>query len=298
MQSASEQDRIIRWIAAGIFLACGAAAIALFLLMPGLFPKLPAGGAADSEPLVWAVQKETPGQADDWTMFAHVGGPEQGTMAPGVLSQRFRLAGTFFAFGDRQQTRKAILDDLSRRDQVMVAEGETIEETVLVVRILPESIQLKEGAREEVLTLSFAGALQESSADTTNAAVEAQTTESRFGKMVETNRWLCSREELEKYYQELMDNTDRLASVFSSMKPLYQQNRIAGYVLNIEGEGDFFKAVGLRQNDVIRKVNSMPMTSQNRAEFFIKEFTNNRLNAFVLEVERDGVPQKLIYLIR
>lgn len=297
MQSEYEQDRIIRRVATGIFLGCGAAAVALFFIMPRLFPALPTGGSEGESPLKWAGGRETPGQPADWMAFAHAGGSEQDTVSQGDLSRRFRLAGTFFAFADRQHTRKAILDDLARHDQVMVVEGDTMGETVFVVRILPESIQLKEGTREEILTLSFSDAAPEKGSET-NSAADPTLMETRFGKMVDTNRWLCSRSELEKYYQELMDHTDRLASMFSSMKPVYQQEKIAGYVLNIEGEGDFFKAVGLRENDVIRKVNSMPMTSQNRAEFFIKEFEKNSLNAFVLEIERDGLPQKLIYLIR
>ena len=296
MQSTAEQDGLIRWIAAGVFLACGAAAVSLAFLMPRLFPADSQAKTVGTDQIPWTVDL-TDVQPDNWMAFSYTGDLAQESTGQGVLSKRFRLAGTFFAFGDKQQTRKAIIDDLSRHDQLMIAEGETIGGTVFVVRILPESIQIKEGAQEEILTLSFA-TVMEKAVGATNSAGDMGITESRFAKMVDTNRWVCNRQELEKYYQELMDHTDRLASVFSSMKPVYQQNRIAGYVLNIEGEGDFFKGVGLRENDVIRKVNSMPMTSQTRAEYFIREFSKNRLNAFVLEVEREGVPQKLIYMIR
>jgi hypothetical protein len=37
------------------------------------------------------------------------------------------------------------------------------------------------------------------------------------------------------------------------------------------------------------------MTSQRRAEFFIREFIDNRSNAFVLEIERGGLPVVLTY---
>ena len=73
---------------------------------------------------------------------------------------------------------------------------------------------------------------------------------------------------------------------------------ITGYQLGVEGEADFFGSVGLKAGDVVRKVNSMPMTSRRRAEYFIGEFVENRGSAFVLDVERDGTPQKLIYEIR
>jgi len=56
--------------------------------------------------------------------------------------------------------------------------------------------------------------------------------------------------------------------------------------------------VGLQHGDVVRKVNSMRMTSQRRAEYFIGEFVQGRLGAVVLDIERNGQPTKLVYLIK
>ena len=42
----------------------------------------------------------------------------------------------------------------------------------------------------------------------------------------------------------------------------------------------------------------MKMTKQERAEYFIREFVQDRLNAVVLDIERNGNPQKLIYYLR
>ena len=106
-------------------------------------------------------------------------------------------------------------------------------------------------------------------------------------------------DKLVEYYKELMDEPDRLVKVFDSLKPLYDgQRRITGYVLGVEGEKEFFDAVGLKEGDIVRSVNSMKMTSQSRAEYFIGEFIKGRLGALVLDVERGGEPKKLIYLIR
>ena len=70
------------------------------------------------------------------------------------------------------------------------------------------------------------------------------------------------------------------------------------YVLDVEGEADFFRAVGLVQGDVVRRVNSMEMTNRNRAEYFIREFVVDRVNAFVIDIERDGEPTRLMYHVR
>ncbi len=120
----------------------------------------------------------------------------------------------------------------------------------------------------------------------------------QFGKRVGETRWVIKRTELLNYYQELLDNTDRLAKVFESLKPVYRGKAIAGYVLDVEGESDMFHALGLQQDDVIKKVNSMPMTSRFRAEYFINEFVKDRVSGFVMDVERSGVSKKLIYMIR
>ena len=56
--------------------------------------------------------------------------------------------------------------------------------------------------------------------------------------------------------------------------------------------------MGLRQGDVVRRVNSLHMTSQKRAEYFIGEFVKGGLGAVVLDIERDGRPEKLVYLVK
>ena len=96
-----------------------------------------------------------------------------------------------------------------------------------------------------------------------------------------------------------------LASLASSthegleIKPLYTEDgKINGYQLGIEGEADFFHSVGIAENDIVRSVNSIDMTNRRRAEFFLHEFVNDRANAFVLEVERNGEVRKLIYQMR
>ena len=63
-------------------------------------------------------------------------------------------------------------------------------------------------------------------------------------------------------------------------------------------KADFFADVGLRQGDVVRRVNSLHMTSQKRAEYFIGEFVKGELGAVVLDIDREGRPEKLVYLIK
>jgi type II secretory pathway component PulC len=121
----------------------------------------------------------------------------------------------------------------------------------------------------------------------------------RFGVQVQDDRWIFERRRVLEYYNSVLEDADRLVSLFDSLKPLYDESKkINGYILIPEGEKEFFKEVGLQEGDVIRKVNSMPMMNRRIAEGFIRDFGNNELNVAVLELERAGQPVKLVYELR
>ena len=122
----------------------------------------------------------------------------------------------------------------------------------------------------------------------------------RFGNRVGETRWEFNRQAILDYYQEMMDNPERLAALFMAMEAdRDEEGKVAGYRLNMDvGEREFYTQVGLQHGDVVRRVNSMRMTSQRRAEYFIGEFVQNRLGAVVIDIERNGQPQKLVYLVK
>ncbi|MGI6086514.1 MAG: hypothetical protein ACOYCD_01015 [Kiritimatiellia bacterium] len=264
-------------------------------------PLLPDGGG-----IVTETSSATNSAAIAWNGTAFPKNNAVTATFDGELNKRYRLAGTFFACGERQQSRKAIIDDLQAKssgNQKLVGEGDTLDDAgaILVATIQTEFVILRTGTREEKIWLSFTSVPSHPAAESDRIKptdADAVGMLARFGSRVEDRRWLLKRDALLQYYQELMADTERLGKVFESLKPVYKESRIAGYVLDVVGEKDMFHAFGLRQNDVIRKVNSMPMTSQRRAEYFISEFVKDRVNGFVLDIERDGKPQKFVYLIR
>lgn len=237
----------------------------------------------------------------DWGVLHGRGGALPANQ--GTLASRFRLVGTFFAYGGgEQETQKAIIEDLKGGSQTIVAENDLLDD-VTVVRILRERVVLRAGAEEGELWLEFArtgegrGAGAHGTGDT---GIEAGGPSAWLGgQQVDDNRWMFSRERLMEYYASIMDEPERAVALFDSLAPLYDQGgRITGYTLDVQGEADFFDAVGMKPGDVVRKVNSMPMVSRQRAEFFIREFVNEKANAIVLDIERDGKEEKLIYQVR
>lgn len=269
-------------------------------------PRLPLAKPLQEDATAWAESVRIPDEA--WQVIQARAAAVTGvTSSP--LAERYRLAGTFFLYASdgvsAESNRRAIIDDVQKSQQSMVRAGDKLDEFE-VNGVFPDRVILRAAGVNYELALSFSGATPppaSSVAPTTSNTVVAMEDmpaleTSRFGKRVGENRWVFKREELLKYYREVLDEPQRIAAIYMSLKPDYQENEIAGYRLGTEGEADFFKAVGLQENDAIRKVNSMRMVSQRRAEYFLSEFLKDRVNALVIDVERGGKPEKLIYLIR
>ena len=137
------------------FVATALAAGALFIYQNLQLPKLP-------EKLVSAALLPAWPQVDaqsfqfNGLMFKKLAG-EQLAVKLGPLARRFRLAGTFFAASSYQQSRKAIIDDIQKKKQCMVAEGDTLDQNIMVVSIFRDRVILRDGNNDEQLSLSFTG---------------------------------------------------------------------------------------------------------------------------------------------
>lgn len=210
---------------------------------------------------------------------------------------RYRLAGTFFIEGAGELRRKAIVDSLLKREQFIVSEGDSLDD-LIVDKIYFDRATLRGPSGSFDIWIEFSTKTDPTNSGTTNTpalAVSGHT--NKFGCVkIQENRWKFSRKPLLDYYQELLDEPNRMVTVFDTLKPVRdERNKITGYVVGIEGEREFFDAVGLRQGDIVRTVNSLPMTNRRRAEAFIDQFLKDQMNAVVLEVERDGKATKQIY---
>jgi type II secretion system protein C len=242
--------------------------------------------------------------AGAWNVFRSGAAPAPAAPA-GQLAARYRLAGVFLILGDPDavgaEHRCAILDDVQEQRQILAGEGEDVG-SARVVRVAADHVVLSADGREETLVLTAGTLPGRPRAGAGAAAAEPakilETT--RFGNRVGETRWEINKAAVLEYYREMMDNPERLAGLFNAMEPDRDvEGKVAGYRLNVaRGEKDFYTQVGLRDGDVVRKVNSMRMTSQRRAEYFIGEFVQDRLGAVVIDVERDGQPQKLVYLVK
>ncbi len=263
-------------------------------------PQIPTPESSAAKPLDFAATRTGNVTGAVWSVLSLPGAATTPASAPSG-ARRFRLAGTFFVDGaDEQARRKAILDDGVRHEQQIVSEGDTVAEA-RVERIFFDHVTLRIAGAAEDIWLDFGRARTPVPPSNVVVAADAAAAgTNRFGgAKLQVDRWQFSRQALLNYYQELLDEPDRMVAVFDSLKPVRTaDSKISGYVVGVEGEADFFKAVGLNNGDIVRQVNSVPMTSRRRAEFFIDQFLKDRMNALVLEVERDGQTSKQVYLVR
>ncbi len=243
-----------------------------------------------------------------WSVFWARGLPVVGPPA-GELGKKFQLVGTFtdFLSDGPNPVRRAVLRDL-RSNQEHIVEEHQVMDDVLIVRIQTDSVRLRGPAGEEEIRMGFSltnpgraepadprkGATTSGGDDRVMSAVD------RFGgRQMGERSWVFKRDHIMRYYRELRDDPERLVRLFDSFQPEYRADgRITGYCINIKGEGEFLKSVGLKEGDIVRRANQIPMTRRTRAEFLIREFIEGRANVLVLEVERGGKTEKLVYQVQ
>lgn len=279
-------------------LSLSAAVVAVFLSAHSQ-PVNDAGSASLEQIPEFLTSAETADNHSLWTPFFR---PGYGSGNQGALSDNYRLAGTYFEFGEINDKRRAIVDELSGGKQHIVSVGQALND-LLVLAIENDNILVRTpDGLEDRLWLSFRsspGTESASEAQPAQLASTGQEADVFGGKQVGENRWVFERERLMSYYRDLMSEPERLVKLFDSLKPVYTpEGKIEGYQVEIFGEEQFFNSTGLKPGDVVRRVNSIQMSNRRRAEYLISEFVNDRINVVVMDIERDGQSSKFIYQIR
>ncbi|HDL77183.1 MAG TPA: hypothetical protein ENG36_00245 [Lentisphaerae bacterium] len=245
----------------------------------------------------------------DATLFASLRSPQVGKSRVSEGTQcPLRLVGTFSVYSEgnlEPAGTKAILDVSPGGKQVIVTEGDTVR-GYRVVTIARDHIELQDQEGRRVTLFLALGRQpsgptpQEGGRRPGNETGEIVTSDGvSWGSRVMSNRWVLRYDALRKKFDEIMGDPEKLAALFLSFEDVIDaEGHTTGYELRPAVEPEFFEAIGLKTGDIIRCVNSMRMTSARRAQYFVHEFSAGRLGAVVLDIERAGKTNKLIYLIR
>ncbi len=198
----------------------------------------------------------------------------------------------------------ALVDDLRNNKQHLLRQGDTLG-PFSVEHVAMDQITLKRGDQTFVLALSGEMATvpvrdEEPEVDAPVRFEDLPALETtRFGKRVGENKWVIDREEVFGYAEEIMSSPTRAIQLYRSFDQLAKkEGDQAGFKIKMKGEQDFFADMGLGDGDVIRRVNSMEMKTQVRAEYLVREFMKSRMSAVVLDVENDGETRQQIFIVR
>lgn len=281
-----------------------ASAVALWLLARASrasltpIPPPPSADLQDATP----APPPPPASADAWAAIV----PDEA--AGRAIARRFRLAGTLLgAHGGAADIPLAVLDDRSVARQRLVRLGEEVADGIRLVEVRHGEAVLEGPAGRATLRVERRAALASAFGDAPGSddanRADAQPSDRFGGREVFPGRWEFSRDRLLDYYTELRREPERLVAVFDSLEPLWKDGDpttrvIEGYQLNVQGEADFFQAMGMRQGDIVRSVNSVDMTNRIRAEAFIEAFVLGDLDTFVIDMERDGEAMQHVYVTR
>ncbi|WFB36216.1 hypothetical protein P3T73_00360 [Kiritimatiellota bacterium B12222] len=234
---------------------------------------------------------------------------DMGTQAVTKEIEHYELAGTFQTYTQDLNTfstgsSMALVDDLRSGTQLLLNEKDDLGPFV-VEKIEMDRVTLSRDGQSYFLALTG------NVAPTVKPESEEQPKEvvlriedmpaletSRFGKRVSETQWLINRQAVVDYAEEVVKNPIRIVQLYRSFSQIGTSLDDAGFQIDMKGEQEFFKSMGLGDGDVIRKANSMKMITQNRAEYLVREFMNSRMSALVLDVENDGVVRKQVFIIR
>lgn len=240
-----------------------------------------------------------------------------GTIKPKTAEQKvrrsvhdfYRFAGPImYETGNGEPRYKAFLHDIKNDRQYIVEIGETHKNELKVTEIQSDLLTVEFEGETQHLEMRFLPSRDEEGivgAATNNNGRAIRFWErpaleqNRFGKRIDTNRWVLSRDALMNHYQDIIQKPEELLNLFDSFATQRDENRkTTGYKLEFKGDQTFLGDMGLLEGDEVKKVNSMAMTSQRRAEWFIAEFVRGNMEAIVLDVERDGELIPIVYLVR
>ena len=193
----------------------------------------------------------------------------------------------------------AFIENIAAKTQKCYLPGEDLEEGCTVSEVTDEGAVVNTPRGPILLAFGSAtlrmGAKQNIKSG--NGVSDTAASLLKFGgRRTGTNEWHFSRAAVMDYYEELKSRPERLVAVFDTMAPLYDaEQKIEGYKVDIQGEAEFFKAIGFNQGDIVREVNGIPMTNRRAAENLIRRYAENDLDFIVIKMERDGKPVQQVY---
>jgi general secretion pathway protein C len=208
---------------------------------------------------------------------------------PAPTQLRLRLWGVAIHHGDKPSY--AIIEDLNTRKQELYRIGDQVADAATLVEIEWDRITLERNGQKEFLELtpdaSGAGHPQVASA---RAAPPAPASGGGIEKLGE-DQYAIERTEVDS----ALENMNQLFTQIRAV-PHFEGGQSTGFRVFAIRQGSLFDKIGLRNGDIIRRINDTPLTDPARAMSLFQDLRNNR--DISVEITRNKENRTLSYQLR
>jgi general secretion pathway protein C len=208
---------------------------------------------------------------------------------PPKTELRVRLWGVAIDSGGKSS---CVIEDLGTRKQDLYKVGDLVQGTATVARVEWDKVILTRDGQEEVLELSpdLRRPPGLSSSSPTGGTPVAPTADERI-QLTGDDEYLIDRTEVES----ALDNMSQLFTQVRAV-PHFEGGRSTGFRLFAIRQDSLFDRIGLKNGDIIQKINGVELTDPSRAMALFQELRNER--EISVEVLRNKEPRTLSYQFR
>jgi general secretion pathway protein C len=205
-----------------------------------------------------------------------------------LKSLGLRLVGTVFTGVSSENL--AFIEDLGARKQEICREGDRIKQ-VLVKKVLRQSVIINNGQRDEVLNFPEPGEASGKGGPPPPAARYRLPTGPIPPTPGASDYKALNRQEVESSMSDLSQLMQQVR-----IRPYMEANKPAGFLVTDINPDSIFAKMGLRNGDVVRKINDQPISSPEQAiELYQGLMEGGRI---ALEIKRGQQSQKINYEVQ
>lgn len=217
-------------------------------------------------------------------------GDESGPLHPGGVLQKgpsnLKLLGT----GGAGAAGYAIVEKKSGKEQIVVGIGDEIDGAELKEIGWRRAILTRDDS-EELLVVPADMAVEAAKKTATKAAGATNSVRDENIRELGDDRWMIASAEVD-------DQLNNLSSLFTQMRavPNMTDGVANGFRIFAIRRNSLFQKLGLKNNDVVQRVNGMDLNDPARALGLLEEMKGE--NQLSVDVLRGGEPRTLTYEIR
>lgn len=215
------------------------------------------------------------------------GGPAGPTPPAPLPPLNARLIGTVLGVAGGY----AIIEDQTTRRQELYRLNETVLRDAKLVAIERERVRLRRGGQTEVLELAFVERPATAGVALPPLAAAAPPQPASGVAATGENRFVIDQREL----SAAVENMNQLLTQ-ARMVPFFNAGRTEGFRIFAIRPNSLFEKIGLRDGDVLQRVNGNELSDPARAFELFEQLKNEK--AITVDLVRNNVKQTLSYEIR